>query len=885
MRLRPILALSIVLAWLPALGHALGLGEIKLKSGLNQPMVAEIDLLQMRDLGPNEVLPSLASPEDFQRAGVSRDFFLTDMRFEVKIRSDGSAYVLVTTRKPIKEPFVNFLMEVLWPAGRLLREYTLLMDPPVYADKVQEAIEAPAAPKTADPVSNVQRERRPAPRPLPQPTRPEIQEPVTTVRSVTEQRPTARRPAPRPRAPQPVPRPVAVPEPQFEDPSQETYTTQANDALWNIATLLRPSGDVTVQQTMLAIQRKNPDAFVDNNINRLKKNQVLRAPTASEVREMTREQAVAEVVAQERRWREKLAARSSGPSVLEEPAISDKAPSKVYESEARKGNKLVIGGVDKSATQNQKNDPTSGAGDEKTSGTSAGASAEEYQNELDRVQSEKLEAQSRIAELDALLTQNDSIISLQNEQIARLRQRLEELEKQASQGAENETGPNDAKPTIDPVAAGSATGPDTNASEGESFEQWEDDAPDIEQAQDANQPAFYENPIYIGIAVGAVVVAGLMFLVFRRREDDEFDLSDEDLEGFDDEDDDLLDSDTEMDLSELDEDEALAAGNALDDQIGDPSDVISEADIFMAYGRFQEAVKLLESAIDNDPNHPEIFVKLLEVFVETKDAEGFVACESRLMGMPFYDSVSDRVAQLRVEYGADLPEAMGDAAAGSSGGDNDWTLSEMGLDDALSDHDEAVSEDDYGLSPVLDTDSDGELQSLEDLESSLTAGFDDEDSVSDDLDDIHASGGSEDSSGNDLVFESDDDFDPLTLVADLDDALGSDQNAEDDIALHTVDLDFAPPADEAPDGSGELGDLAADLDIAFDGDGSDEGAANIVENDFMADTDEAATKLDLARAYIDMGDRAGARDILDEVVQEGNPEQKEEAKALLQKVG
>jgi pilus assembly protein FimV len=116
---------------------------------------------------------------------------------------------------------------------------------------------------------------------------------------------------------------------------------------------------------------------------------------------------------------------------------------------------------------------------------------------------------------------------------------------------------------------------------------------------------------------------------------------------------------------------------------------------------------------------------------------------------------------------------------------------------------------------------------------------------------------------------------------------------ETDVALPTADLDFAGA--EEPDYANtgdDLADLAADLDLAFDEPEppsapavSEAPAANVPDNDFMADVDEAATKLDLARAYIDMGDRAGARDILDEVVQEGNAEQQEEAKALLKKVG
>lgn len=917
MRLRPILALSFVLAWLPSLGHALGLGEITLTSGLNQPMVAEIELLQMRDLGPNEILPSLASQEDFERAGVSRDFFLTDMRFEVKSRPDGSAYVQVTTRKPVREPFVNFLMEVLWPAGRLLREYTLLMDPPVYADKVAEAVKAPVAPVAppAPQASTVQ--RAPVPPPLPRPVRPEIQDPVTTVRSVTGTPPPLPVQETEPRlppdpvydpAPRPEPAPVATPAPVStpaattgEIYEEDTYTTQANDALWNIATLWRPSQEYTIQETMIAIQRKNPEAFNNGNINELRKGQVLRAPSAEEVRDVTRADAVAEVKRQERLWRQRLTARQGVTQEVDQPVISDAQPTKVFAPEdGSTGGVLRLGAGDVTG------DGASGASGDGSGGT--GMSASELENELDRVRAEKLEAESRVSELDALLTQNDSIISLQNEQIARLRERLREIEQQAN--PELGAGPEDpilgAVPGEAPVSGDGQTAPVPGESPevtppvDPSFDPNTGETPVINQTDDPigstdeSSPldAIYENPIYVGIAVGALVVIALIFFIFRRREDDDdYDLMDEDLEGFDESEEELLTAENEVPLSDIDEDEAAGVGQLLDDQLGDPSDVISEADIFMAYGRFPEAIKLLQSAIDNDPSHPEMHLKLLELYAETKDEQNFVACEAQVQSMPFYPQVADRIAKMRQDYEGEMPPAAGPEMAAVEEDElvlpeNDFGES-LDLDDAFLDEaaQPELPDDDFGLSAAMepelelpDPEAASDLQSLADLESSLTADF----SQQPDLE-----------LGQDDDLGLDEGFDPNSLAADLDDVLGGDGDLETDVALPTADLDFAGA--EEPDYANtgdDLADLAADLDLAFDEPEppsvpavSEAPAANVPDNDFMADADEAATKLDLARAYIDMGDRAGARDILDEVVQEGNAEQQEEAKALLKKVG
>ncbi|MBW6060599.1 peptigoglycan-binding protein LysM, partial [Pseudomonas aeruginosa] len=125
------------------MAHGLGLGEITLKSALNQPLDAEIELLEVRDLGSGEVIPSLASPEEFSKAGVDRLYYLTDLKFTPVVKPNGKSVIRVTSSKPVQEPYLNFLVQVLWPNGRLLREYTVLLDPPLYSP--QAAASAPQA--------------------------------------------------------------------------------------------------------------------------------------------------------------------------------------------------------------------------------------------------------------------------------------------------------------------------------------------------------------------------------------------------------------------------------------------------------------------------------------------------------------------------------------------------------------------------------------------------------------------------------------------------------------------------------------------------------------------------------------------------------------------
>ena len=118
----------------------LGMGELELKSALNQRFDGEIVLTRVGGLDLDEMLPNLASQEDFSRVGVDRDYSLTDLRFIVRVREDGEHVIGISSSKPITEPFLNFIVEVIWPNGRILREYTVLLDPPVFGSAGIEKI-------------------------------------------------------------------------------------------------------------------------------------------------------------------------------------------------------------------------------------------------------------------------------------------------------------------------------------------------------------------------------------------------------------------------------------------------------------------------------------------------------------------------------------------------------------------------------------------------------------------------------------------------------------------------------------------------------------------------------------------------------------------------
>ena len=110
-----VLAIAAATSLTSGMAHALGLGEISLQSSLSQPLNANIELLEVRDLDKSEIIPRLASPEDFSKAGVERDFFLSDLKFTPVIMPNGKSVLRVTSNKPVREPYLNFLVEVIWP--------------------------------------------------------------------------------------------------------------------------------------------------------------------------------------------------------------------------------------------------------------------------------------------------------------------------------------------------------------------------------------------------------------------------------------------------------------------------------------------------------------------------------------------------------------------------------------------------------------------------------------------------------------------------------------------------------------------------------------------------------------------------------------------------
>ena len=210
---------------------ALGLGEITLHSALNQPLEAEIELLQVADLTSSDLLVRLASADVFSRSGVDRLFFLNDLRFTPLLRG-GNSVIRVVSSQPVREPYLNFIVEVARPNGQLLREYTLLLDPP-----------GSSAYRTVAAVPEVR---------------------AASVRPQASATPAA-------------PRIMPVAE------AGARYRVVSGDSLWKIAADLRAAGSQASQQALMGdIHALNPQAFSRGDINRLRTGTDLLLPDAAQ---------------------------------------------------------------------------------------------------------------------------------------------------------------------------------------------------------------------------------------------------------------------------------------------------------------------------------------------------------------------------------------------------------------------------------------------------------------------------------------------------------------------------------------------------------------------------------------------------------------------------
>ncbi len=857
-----VLAIAAASALSSGMAHALGLGELTLKSTLNQPLVAEIELLDVKD----EVVPSLASPDDFAKAGVDRQAFLNDLTFTPVLNASGKSILRVTSSKPLSEPMVKFLVQVMWPNGRLLRDYSVLLDPSKFSPQTAEA--------AAQPTST-----------------------------------------------------VAAPVTGATKPSQ--YTTTPRDTLWEIAAKARNGG--SIQQTMLAIQALNPDAFIDGNINRLKTGQVLRMPDQAQSTGLPQAKAIAEVAAQNKAWRQGrryVAKPGAGQQQLD---ATNRARTEGAPAQAATDKLSLV------SAESGKNPGKGAAGDAKALSNKLAVT----QESLDTSRRDNAELKSRMADLQSQVDKLQRLIELKNNQLAKL-----QTEGAAAAPAAATAPAMSAELAANPVAAPApvAAAPAPEATPAPA-EKPVEAAPAASDDQKFNE--LLTNPLLLGLVGGGAVILLLLLLLLARRrkaqqaaekhlrmaralaEDQpfsaDFDLPESSFEGLE-----VPPPSVKLATAPTPAPAPapVVAPVVMTTPIAAPlvapaaersDDVLGQAQSHINAGRLNQAAALLEDGVKQEPKRSDLRLKLMEVYGQQGDRDAFVGQERQLVangdnfaqveklksrfpamalvaagGIAAAAVAAELDAQYVKELLLDEPQAPAPEPAPAPFEDDLDSAFDLSLDDldaitplapapapaaepevaALPDLGEFPLDDDLSFESVLQqqTEIKENLDDLSDFDLDLDLGAQPspamlaEDDFLLDLDE-----GVKDFPVAETPAVPEVALDDLELPADFDLSLAEELDAPDAFAAELDDVNA-----ELESLSNSIGEPTfTEADAALDGDD---------DFDFLSGTDEAATKLDLAQAYIDMGDSDGARDILNEVVSEGSAEQKSEAAEMLSRL-
>lgn len=977
--------------FLPNTGFTLGLGEIEVNSVLNQKLNADIELLSATPEDAETIIVKLASRQEFSRAGLDRPYSLNNLHFKAEVIND-IPYIRVSSGVPIREPFLNFLIEVDWPNGHLLREYTILLDPPVFMTQSAGAGTMAATDDSSEfrPSSSGSTNVVPVVGGAPTGTgsfRPAAVSQPQVSGSGVSQTSTF------------IPAPVVQQQTPINQPAG-SYRIKAGDTAWSLANAMRPDQSISVYQMMIAMLRANPESFINENVNGLKRGYILRVPDYNQIAAISDEDARALVREQAALWRQYQQSKAGGKAVSA-MQTGDSASSEAGTGAGAAGEQayLEIVSAGSGSSVNSGKDPSN-------------MTAQELRAELalarERVETERVEKealQQRVGVLEQHVEKMKGMLSIEDEELSRVQSlNLPAEDDIAGPVAEEmadevtaEAGlsePEEPEVQIDEVFEDTA---EAGASEepeidevfiDETNEQAAaEDQPDniaavpektttapVQPHQEPPAPAdllsqLLNDPVRLATAGGGLLlIATLIGLVIKRRKtasatqaENAFD----DLEVLSDkargeaataegQEDAVLESLAGAQVSdagkETSDDEAKAgeAEAFTESEEGKPrDDIIAEADVYLAYGIYQQAEELLTNAINQNPDRNDYRLKLAETYYASKNADGFIETATDLSRHVDSDESPEwkKVVVMGLDLCPDNSMFQGDLAdyrtanakaaeqplSETESNDDEMTLAEnedtpvtAELDSELEDFtldDELLELPELDDSGTIDIAGDEEsalldISTMDDEEAGLdltdsaavetAAAEEDEISLDIDLSDLETDAKDETESE---IAAKEASLDMADINFDTD-ATGYDTSKEAeseeivmDFNLDDVEVDTAASAAESArtESVAEAVDEEVILDLSDEIDVDslemDEveavgTAANDVyedEDDFdlssLGDVDEVSTKLDLARAYLDMGDNEGTRGILEEVLADGNDEQKQEARDLMAKLG
>jgi pilus assembly protein FimV len=875
-KVQKISVLACTLLMLSGAASAAGLGKLSIQSALGQPLRAEIELLSVSKDELASISAKLASYESFRLARIDRPEALNNLRMSVDQRANGQPVVRISSTAAINDPFLDVLIELSWSSGRIIREYTLLLDPPGQGKLATESVNLPTEAATRAPVAATATEAaKPAP---------------------VESAPAAAKPAPGRAA------------------GDRYGPVKSGETLRAIAGQLKPA-QLSVEQMMVALYQGNKGAFFDGNMNNLKKGAVLDVPAEASVAAVDRASAQ----------------RTLGEHLTAWHAYRSKVADDVAAAPAGKSPESAAGKITPKAAEVAP--PAAGASKDVlklSKGEPAAASAK------------ALEKQRALEE--ELAAKNRSLQEAQN-RVAQLEKTVSDMQKLMDMKAKAPPAPAPAPvpapapkpaaqtPAPAPVAAppsaapAPAPAPVPSAAAKPAVEA----KPPVSVPGPALEPAtqdkgwlstFITDPLYVGGLVAALLLSALlwMMMVGSRRRQGLNKFEDSIMTGGEFKNASVFNAPTGVGTgattggSMLLTDFSRLGLGAIDTHEVDP---IAEAEVYMAYGRDAQAEEILKEALAKDPTRHEIALKLLEIFAARKDTVAFETAASELyaglggqntpvwqraaeMGRsidptnPLYRlttgdlGASTQLAatsEPAVAEPAEMPMPV-EAAAPVEASAAEGGATVVGLEESFPDLPTELAAAPEMVETAQDFMAESELPdfatpslSEHDVaptpEPVMTLAMEEEEVTTEEFEPVAA---------EEL---------PEVDLSDIDLDL-----AEPEVASEPVSFAESTAPGEAEDVALEFEPMTAEPEAVaeFIPDEVVEEIPAVVEAEEVAEPvdfsdepsnlwEEVNTKLDLARAYLEMGDKEGAREILQEVLGEGDADQKGEAEKLLAEAG
>ncbi|NOZ38480.1 MAG: hypothetical protein GXP11_10570, partial [Gammaproteobacteria bacterium] len=965
---------------MPLVASAMGFGNIKLNSALNEPLNADIELLSASVDDVSGLTVKLASREAFLRAGVDRPAFLTTFKMEIKSRADDTYYIHLSSAQPVREPFLNFLLELSWYNGRILREYTVLLDPP------GRVVKQPAVIATPEVTQPAQIARAPEPEPVPTPAIEPEPVPVPESAPVVSELPAKKEVVapPEPAAEETVSKPESIqtaaevlPKPEngtepllaaatagavvaggssaFSDdgelfpripltdyhenkpaqaPKSESIAqgkldygiTRKGDNLWTVAKKLQAGDEsVSIYQIMMALLKNNPDAFRGGNINRLKIGHVLRIEDPAMLQAMSDSEARAAYRIQTEEWEhyhQDLAAAANAPQAI----VAGDLGAPADKGEVDSGGELTV-----AAPSGKELTAGEGLADTALSGDVA-----TLKEELDQLRSDAeamggtdAALNKQIKDMESELADMQRAISVQDTELAAVQQMAQKADESNN---EEKTVATETAPETPAVTEEKVATEETSVAEAETESKSEPTPAAVQEAPASEaetavettpaavtKPAVQQVPapvvaplpvpipeqktgfmntvtgmlatiaatlsgmlgslagnsllLFVGLPILLVLII-LMAIVIRRRKQAQGGFQESILSG--------ESSSVDADQAEAKEEEssflsdfAVSGAGAIqaEDSEVDP---LTEADVFMAYGRYEAAEERLTEAMEDDPSRKELKLKLLELYNATKNQTAFESTAEN-----FYASLGEnantdpmweKVLSMGKELAPDNPLFTGDvlvpaasdsAPAEDVGGSlSDSQVMDIGLETGVfqAEELEPAKDEASGLDFNLDLDDLSEPEKTETdfvLNDELIAAEDSGLDFNLDLDSNDSDSNTVESSEPPTAeMEMPTEETDTGLEFNLDTGLDTNE-AESELAMDADGLDFKIDGDDETSVDLQVEEDSTGLDLSFE---LDEPADAVAQDDNQ-DSSDLEFSLDTGEASHDTDEVVGSDEI------------------------